>query len=1206
MAEVIAFEVKVNTGNTANDLDAVKARIQSIRQDFKSAFDLGDTNKISELSKELEKLTGKSISLDIKTDATALDAVNQQLDEITDKTVTLKVETDAQTLDVVQSELDALQDKIVDLKVNADPEAIAEFEKELEAIESKVVSLTVEGNTESIEGVEREIEAISDKTVNVTVEADTEAIDEVKTNVDSLENKTVDVTVNADASEVESVKDEIDSLQGKDVDVTVRADASELEPVKTDLENLEGKEVDVTVNADASQIDSLKADLDNVEGKTVEVDVVAPLDRIEALQTRLDALQSKVVDLRVQTNEQDLADARAQLQSLQAAATKAFEQKDFPAFFELTKKAKEAEDSFTKLGGKIIAIPNTVKELNAEIDRLSQNLAEAAATGDEIKFSKAVEELTAFENAIKSSEQGLELLSEAANTERPVNAIRALRQEIQDLTAKSLEAERAGNFIDADRFAAEAGKAKDELQDLQKKVNALDPSAKAQAFARMGETIAAGFAAAQGAAALFGASGDDLAKVIIKVQSATALLNVAQSVSNVVKDAEIVKTVALTTAQSAYALVVGTSTGALRIFKLALASTGIGAIVVGLGLLIANWDKLKNAVETNSEAWQKFKNILTLILPPIGLIVQNFDRLKAGFLAVTDAIGLTDTAGDKIAEGFGKQATAARTAQGAIAQRYDEEIKLAQAAGQATEQLEKQKQILLRGRLNAELAALQAIDPAKRDNEQIERIGELIKLIRGATVEIEAIENTQAKQKEEREAKANEKAIEQAKQKFEREKALAAELQAVRDEVNNQALPENERELVELDRKYAALREKAKEFQDGSKEGERQYQQAIVDINKTYATELEQVRAKQFLATSETEYQASLDSLDKFNESEKTKLLQQLADKEITEDEHKAALIQLDVDTAAARVQIATDYGATSTQAATDKATFEIDLAKATANQLIATEQEKQAALQAARDQQNETATDATNPDADFAGRLQILTDNFNAELALVQGSKEKEYQVRKKYNALFKQLNDQQVDFEQKKKQAFETIAQSTINVIASLGNIFIKDQKKLEAFNKKVAVVQLAVDTAKAISATVANASQAASAGGPAAPFLMAGYIASGIATVIANVAKAKQLLAGAGASDGASLTGAGGGGGVGAVAAATQTATQQFQTVTASNVFQPSTLLNQNGQNPQQTNNVEVVIQPGALKTTVTETEITNSQQRISYIEGKSKFG
>jgi hypothetical protein len=53
------------------------------------------------------------------------------------------------------------------------------------------------------------------------------------------------------------------------------------------------------------------------------------------------------------------------------------------------------------------------------------------------------------------------------------------------------------------------------------------------------------------------------------------------------------RTFALTAAQAAYTTVVGTSTGAMKVFRIALAATGVGLLVIGLGLLIENFDKVK-------------------------------------------------------------------------------------------------------------------------------------------------------------------------------------------------------------------------------------------------------------------------------------------------------------------------------------------------------------------------------------------------------------------------------------------------------------------------------------------------------------------------------------------------------------------------------------------------------------------------------------
>jgi hypothetical protein len=67
------------------------------------------------------------------------------------------------------------------------------------------------------------------------------------------------------------------------------------------------------------------------------------------------------------------------------------------------------------------------------------------------------------------------------------------------------------------------GAVKDDIGDLRDTISALNPEGKVAAFAKVGSTIASGFAAAQGAAALFGAESEELQKTMLKVQAAMAL-----------------------------------------------------------------------------------------------------------------------------------------------------------------------------------------------------------------------------------------------------------------------------------------------------------------------------------------------------------------------------------------------------------------------------------------------------------------------------------------------------------------------------------------------------------------------------------------------------------------------------------------------------------------------------------------------------------
>jgi len=193
------------------------------------------------------------------------------------------------------------------------------------------------------------------------------------------------------------------------------------------------------------------------------------------------------------------------------------------------------------------------------------------------------------------AEVALDIKVNAGNS---TNALKEARQEIKNLTAAALEAERAGDKALSDVYAKKAAEAKDQVKDLQEKINALDPGAKAQAFAAFGQTVAGGLTAAISATALFGEKNEQLEATLLKVQSATALLQSVQAIADGVKQASLIKTVALTTAQGAYATVVGTSTGALKLFRIALASTGIGLVTVALGALIANFEKVKQAISS--------------------------------------------------------------------------------------------------------------------------------------------------------------------------------------------------------------------------------------------------------------------------------------------------------------------------------------------------------------------------------------------------------------------------------------------------------------------------------------------------------------------------------------------------------------------------------------------------------------------------------
>lgn len=159
--------------------------------------------------------------------------------------------------------------------------------------------------------------------------------------------------------------------------------------------------------------------------------------------------------------------------------------------------------------------------------------------------------------------------------------------------------------------------------------------------------ITAAFSVATGVTAVFGKESEDLQKAILKVQGAMAALQGVQELANIATEKGGIATKIASGYQAAYTAVVGTSTGAMKAFRLALAATGIGLAIVGIALLVEHWETLNNKVRE--------------------------------FLGLEKEI---DTA---------KQGAEATDRYKRIAQGYNDEIELAKSKGEEIKQLELQR-----------------------------------------------------------------------------------------------------------------------------------------------------------------------------------------------------------------------------------------------------------------------------------------------------------------------------------------------------------------------------------------------------------------------------------------------------------------------------------------------------------------------------------
>lgn len=175
-------------------------------------------------------------------------------------------------------------------------------------------------------------------------------------------------------------------------------------------------------------------------------------------------------------------------------------------------------------------------------------------------------------------------------------SVKSFRAQLREAQQEALRVAQAlgQTSPQAQEAARRVAELKDQMDDFNATVAGMHPD-KFEAVGKVVGTLANGFAAAQGAAALLGSESEDLQKAMVRVQGAMAL---AQGVAGF-KDLQFVlagvRTFMLTQLVPAFTTVAG----AARMIGAAL---GIGIIIAGVTLLIDNWGKL-------TAAFRRFANL---------------------------------------------------------------------------------------------------------------------------------------------------------------------------------------------------------------------------------------------------------------------------------------------------------------------------------------------------------------------------------------------------------------------------------------------------------------------------------------------------------------------------------------------------------------------------------------------------------------------
>lgn len=237
--------------------------------------------------------------------------------------------------------------------------------------------------------------------------------------------------------------------------------------------------------------------------------------------------------------------------------------------------------------------------IGANIEKLRAGFNDAISV-----IKKAGGEMSA--DVAKSAKSIEERLATIATKNPTAGTVRQLTNLAMEARALGPEFQNVANDI-----IREAGRIKDSIGDARAEVSYFSSDTrKLDAVLGGVQAVAGAFGAVEGALALAGVENEDLQKTMVKLQGAIALVNGVQAIQSVLLDENATKTGVLALANRVYTSVTAGATGATLAFRTALMSIGIGVVVAGIGALVANFDKLKDAIFPADAALKSLNNTL--------------------------------------------------------------------------------------------------------------------------------------------------------------------------------------------------------------------------------------------------------------------------------------------------------------------------------------------------------------------------------------------------------------------------------------------------------------------------------------------------------------------------------------------------------------------------------------------------------------------
>jgi hypothetical protein len=467
---------------------------------------------------------------------------------------------------------------------------------------------------------------------------------------------------------------------------------------------------------------------------------------------------------------------KSMLENLKTQLASATDKKTFD---ELSTSIRLTESALVKLTGETVKLDAVTQKYTDRLNVVNTKIKEWQKAGldNTAGFSKLLREQELLTKKLGDTTT----TSFAKSEERVVSLKTQMRQAQQEVAELSIKF--GATSVQAIEAAKRASELKDAIGDARDLTDAFNPDAKFAALSGSIQGVVGGFTAVQGAIGAFGVKSEEVEQALLKVNSAMALSqglqSVGQSVDSFKQLGAVIRssttfqflynaaTSTATAVQSAFGVATAATTTGFKLLRGAIISTGIGALVVGLGMVIANFDSIS--------AWIK-NSPLGAFANQIGSIVEKF----------TDFIGVTSEA-ERASDRLAKANAGANKA-------IENRIKLLKAQGGSEKEIATLQKQTIQNDINVLNSKKKLSDEEKQTREDLKNDllvidAEYNKKVQDENKKASEKAAEEAKKRNEEIKKRNEEALKQQRELEKRKNEIAfnaaQDRQKVLDEIEN-------------------------------------------------------------------------------------------------------------------------------------------------------------------------------------------------------------------------------------------------------------------------------------------------------------------------------------------------------------------------------------------------------------------------------------